>query len=282
MKLSYRNQKNAQAISQFWGKPLNKPDWYKIEALSEDESEIMIYDVVGWPYNDASELVRNLNSIKTKTITVRINSPGGDVFDGIAIYNALKNHSSKVITRNEGLAASIASIIAMAGKEIQAYSNAMLMIHNAWTYAAGDASLMREIADLLEQIDGNLLDIYVSQAKIGKKETKAMMDAETWMTAKEAKEKGFIDTVLESGKATKAQFDLSVFNNVPDDLLANEASHKKPTEREIEKALRESGLSKNQAQAVLARGWKAICADEAVIEAVKKTLEIIGGSQWKN
>lgn len=271
MKLNYRNQRNAEATAKYWNKPLDRPDWYKINVLSDDEAEIMIYDVIGWPFNDAAELVRNLNAIKAKTITVRINSPGGDVFDGTAIFNALKNHSSKVITRIEGMALSMASVIAMAGKEVQAYSNIMMMIHNAWVFTIGDANLLRETADLLDKIDGNILDIYTAQAKTGKKETKAMMDAETWMTAAEAKEKGFIDTILESGKAAKAQFDLSMFMNVPDDLMP-EGNHE-PTIRDLEKALRDAGLSKNSAKAVLARGWKSGAQDQETLEAAQEILK---------
>jgi len=271
MKLKYRNQRNAEAVAKYWNKSLDHPDWYKIEALSDDEAEIMIYDIIGWPFNDAGEFVRNLNAIMASTITVRINSPGGDVFDGTAIFNALKNHSSKIITRIEGMALSMASVIAMAGKEVQAYSNTMMMIHNAGVLAIGDANLLREVADLLDKIDGNILDIYTAQAKTGKKETKAMMDAETWMTAKEAKEKGFIDTILESGKAAKAQFDLSMFAHVPDDLLIN--SDHEPTIRDLEKVLRDAGLSKNSAKAVLARGWKAGSTEAEALEAAKETLK---------
>ncbi len=273
MKYNYRNIKNAEAVSRFWGKSLDSPDWYKIEALSDDESEILIYDIIGWPYNDAGEFIRNLNDIKTKIIMVRINSPGGDVFDGTAIFNALKNHSSKVITRIEGMALSMASVIAMAGKEIQAYSNTMMMIHNARIFTLGDSNLLREVADLLDKIDSNILDIYVSQAKIGKKEIKTMMNAETWMNAEEAKEKGFIDTVLESGKKAKAQFDLSIFAHVPDGLMLEHEL----TIRDLEKALRDAGLSKNSAKAILARGWKTGSVEIEAIEAAQKTLKIMTG-----
>lgn len=272
MNLNYRNQRNAEATAKYWNKPLDRPDWYKINALSDDEAEIMIYDVIGWPYNDTSELIRSLNAMKAKTITVRINSPGGDVFDGTAIFNALKNHSSKVITRIEALAASIASVIAMAGKEVQAYSNTMMMIHNSWVLAIGDANLLRETADVLDKIDGNILDIYTGQAKTGKKETKAMMDAVTWMTAKEAKEKGFIDTILESGKAAKAQFDTSIFANCPDCLMSDD-DHE-PTIRDLEKALRDAGLSKNSAKTILAGGWKALSAqDQEALEVAQEILK---------
>ncbi len=276
MKLSYRTAKNAEAVARFWGKPLDKPDWYRIEAAADDEAEVMIYDVVGWPYNDASELVRHLSGMTAKTITVRINSPGGDMFDGMAIFNALQSHSSKVVTRGEGLAASVASILLLAGKEVQAYANSMMMVHNAWTWAAGNQYDLREIADILEKIDGNLVDIYAGNSKIGKREVTQMMKDETWMTAKEAKEKGFVDTILD-GKSAKAQFDLSMFANVPDDLRGQGREY---TEREKEKALRDVGFSQRDAKAILAGCWKASMRMEQEEEqAAERLLKIISGGK---
>lgn len=248
--MKYRNQKNAEAVSKIWNKPLDKSDWYKIQALADDETEIMIYDYIGWPFNDAGEFIRALNGIASSTIKVRINSPGGDVFDGVAIFNALQTHKAKVITRIDSLAASAASFIAMAGKEVQAYQSAMLMIHNSLVYTVGNQYDLREIADILEKIDGNMTDIYTANSNVGKKEIKEMMKAETWLTAKEAKEKGFIDTILDGKGNVKAQFDLSIFANCPDCLQGN--NKQESTEREKEKALRDVGLSLKEAKAFLA------------------------------
>ncbi len=222
MKFNYRNQKNADAIAAYWNKPLNKPDWYSVQALADDIQEIFIYDIIGWPYNDVGELVRIMAGIKDKPILARINSPGGDIFDGMALFNAFANHPGGVTTRIESLAASAASVLAMAGKKVEAYKNTMLMIHNAWVFAIGDQNALREIADLLEKIDGNILDVYTGKTKTGKKEMKQMMDDETWMTAQEAKDMGFIDIILTSGKAVKAQFDLSIFAHVPNGIMAEE------------------------------------------------------------
>lgn len=257
MKLSYRNSRNAEAVARFWGKALEKPDWYSVKDQSEDEAEIMIYDVIGWPFNDANELVRSIGAMKTKAITVRINSPGGDVFDGTAIFNALANHPAKVTTRVEGLAASMGSVLAMAGKEVQAYSNTWMMIHDPWVLAMGNQYELRDIADVLEKIGGSLLDIYTGKTKTGKKEMKQMMADETWMTAAEAEKKGFVDTVLTSGKAAKAHFDLGVFANVPDGLSA-EREGKDLDEREIERALRDAGASRSFAKAIVAGRFKAL------------------------
>lgn len=279
MNLKYRNKHGAEATARFWGKTLDKKDWYKVEALSDDEAEVLIYDVIGWPFNDAGDLVRALAEMKQKTITVRINSPGGDVFDAMAIFNALQSHKSKVVTRIESLAASAASVIALAGKEVQAYKNAMVMIHEPWIYTAGNQYDLREMADILEKISGNMIDIYSGNSSVGKKEAKQMMKDETWLTAKEAKDKGFIDTIVD-GKAAKAQFDLSMFANVPDGLdLEN---NQKPTVREIERALRDVRLTQSEAKAFIAGGLKALGGEQNEIDVAKidQLSKILKGGQY--
>jgi len=275
MNQKYRNRKTAEAVARFWNKPLDKPDWFKVQAISDDETEIMIYDVIGWPFISADDFVRALAGITAKTVTVRINSPGGDVFDGMAIFNALKTYNGKVVTRIEGIAASMASVIALAGKEVQAYANTMYMIHEPYAFTAGNQYSLRELADILEKMSGQMIDIYSSNASPGKREIAQMMKDEAWLTAKEAKEKGFIDTIID-GKAAKAQFDLSMFANAPEGYVANREGE--PTQRQIEKVLRDAGLSKNKAQAVLAGGWKAASGEHDptdVIESAKKVFNLI-------
>jgi ATP-dependent Clp endopeptidase proteolytic subunit ClpP len=281
MKLSYRTEKNAKLIASFWGKSLDKPDWYRVEALSENEAEIIIYDVIGYPYNDAFDLVRALGNITAKNITVRINSPGGDVFDGVAIFNALKDHEANVITKIEGLAASMASIVALAGDEVQAHKNAMYMIHDPWVLAAGNQYDLREIADILGKIGGNMLDIYYDKSSIGKRELKAMMKEETWFTAAEAKDRGLIDTVLEAG-AAKAKFDLSIFANVPDELEDAGREGATLSKQEIERALRDAGASRSFAKSIAARrsngdSQRDVGSVKADIGKILKLQQIIGG-----
>jgi len=277
----YRNDKNSEAISRLWGKPLDKPDWYSIKAQREDETEIIIYDVIGWPFIDADAFVRDLAGIRTGKITVRINSPGGDVFDGLAIFNALAAHKAKVTTRIEGLASSIASIVAMAGDEVQAYKSAMYMIHDPWVLAIGNQYDLRETADILEKIGRNLLDIYADHSNVGKRDLKQMMKDETWFTAKEAQDQGFIDTVLDAGEPVRAQFDLSVFAKAPESVkMQNDPgdSPHKVDKRTLEHALRDVGLSQRDAKAVLARGFAVINEEEAraqVIEAAEGLLQIM-------
>ena len=277
MNLSYRNQKNAEAVSRFWGKPLDRPEWYKIEASANDQAEILVYDVIGWPYNDAGDLVRYVNSLGDKDILVRLNTPGGDVFDGMAIFNSLANHKGKVTIRIEALAASMGSVLAMAGKEIQAYGNTMMMIHDPWTYMAGNQYELRDMADLLEKISGNMLDVYTGRSKVGKREMKEIMKAETWYTAKEAKEKGFINTILETGKATKAQFDLTMYTNAPDGICSIEG--RDLTEREIERALRDAGASRSFAKAIVAERFKPLRDAELKAEAESLIQKIHNGGK---
>jgi ATP-dependent Clp endopeptidase proteolytic subunit ClpP len=282
MKLAYRSEKNAEAVARFWGKSLEKPDWYRIEAKdNDDNAEIIIYDVIGWPYNDAFDLVRALGNIKAKNITVRINSPGGDVFDGVAIFNALKDHDARVTTKIEGLAASMASVVALAGDEVQAHKNTMYMIHDPWVLAAGNQYDLREIADILQKIGGNMLDIYYDKSNIGKRELKAMMKEETWFTAQEAKDRGLIDTVVDAG-AAKAKFDLSIFANVPDELEDSDREGATLSKQEIERALRDAGASRSFAKSIAARrsngdSQRDVGSVKADIGKILKLQQIIGG-----
>lgn len=269
MKLSYRNSRNAQIVAEHYNKPLDKPDWYKITAAeSDEEADILLYDYIGWPYNDAGEFVRAIGELKQKKITVRINSPGGDVWDANAIHNAIKDHPSKPITRIESLAASAASYIGIAGHKKQAYKNTMMMIHEPWVFTMGDQFELRELADLLEQISGIMVEMYADNTNVGKRELKEMLKAETWMNAKKMKEKGFIDTILEAGKPVKAEFDLSMFANAPEDITNIKDIYYEPTIRDAEKALRDVGFHQNTAKGMLA-GSKQTIADKEEIETLK-------------
>ncbi len=247
MNQSLRTEKNALAIAAYWGKSLEKKDWFSISA-SENENQIIIYDIIGWPWNDPKDIVNALSSMKDKEVTMKINSPGGSVFDGLSIFNAAMTHGN-VNMVIEGLAASIASIIPLAGKTVKAYSSSMVMIHEPWGVVAGNQHDFRNYAEVIGKINTNMIDIYSQHTDIGKREWKDLLEkGEVWWTAKEAKSHGFIDEII-SGKSAKAQFDLSMFANVPDNL--------KPTSnidiRNIEKILRDGGVSNKQAKTVIAR-----------------------------
>jgi ATP-dependent Clp protease protease subunit len=133
-------------------------------------------------------------------LDIYINSGGGDVFAGFAIYNMLKRHAAKKTVYVDGLAASIASVIAMAGDKIIMPENAMLMIHNAWANVRGNKAKLRKIADEMEKMDGLLADTYMSRSGKGKDDIVALMDAETWFTAAEAVEAGLADEIEASKK----------------------------------------------------------------------------------
>ena len=159
-------------------------------------------DIYGEVYADDNSVKEQLANMQSaKEITVNINSVGGDVFTGISIYNMLKRHKAKIIVNVDGLAASIASVIAMAGDVIRMPSNSMMMIHNAMTMVAGNANDLRSTADLLEKVTDTLMSAYLDRSdKLERNELKALLDAETWLSAEEAKELGLIDEVITSKK----------------------------------------------------------------------------------
>lgn len=192
--------------------------WFSIKAQAEsDQADVLIYDYIGWGGVTAADFVKALTAITAKTINVRINTPGGDVFDGLAIFNSLKAHGAQVHVKVDGLAASIGSIIAMAGDTITMGQSAFMMIHNPWALAIGNAADMREMAATLDKIGGSLADIYATRAKITKEQAQSWMDAETWFTAEEAKAAGLADVVQGAGDSAQAKtaFDLSGYAKVP-------------------------------------------------------------------
>lgn len=251
----YRNDSSAKSIAAFWGKSLKDKDWYAIETKG-DTTEIRIYDIIGWPFVDADTFVSDLSNIDSPNITVGINSPGGDVFDGTAIYNALKNHPAKITTRIDGIAASMASIIALAGDEIQIADNAYFMIHNPWSIAAGDYRDFKKESELLDKIGSTLALTYSNRTGISIDDVKALMDDETWIVGSELVEKGFADTVIE-GKTAKASFDLGMYSNAPKDIKGEKEKHPVKTERELERVLtQDAGLTRSQAKAIIKSGFK--------------------------
>lgn len=237
--------------------------WFRIENAAEsDSAEIYIYDAIHWFGVDVNELVDQLRRTKASTLHVRINSPGGDVFDGVAIYNALIRHDARVVVHVDGLAASIASVIAMAGDEIRMHEGSMMMIHDPWMIAIGPASEMRDAADLLDKVGRSISGIYEKRTGMSRDEISELMAAETWMDPEEAREKGFADKLVDSeGKAGPAnRFDLSAFRNVPE-RLATEPEASRPSIdniREFEAFLRDAGgFSRNAARAIASGGFRA-------------------------
>lgn len=187
---------------------------YRIVCQGDDEAEILIYDTIGpswWEETvTAKQFVKDLKAIgDKKNLHVRINSPGGSVFDGIAIYNALTNHKGQVKVTIEGIALSMASGIAMAGDTINMADNALMMVHNPQGWAQGESKDLRAYADLMDKVKGNLIKAYVNKSGKDDAEISALMDAETWMTAEEAFTLGLIDNVIEASGNVAASFDLN-------------------------------------------------------------------------
>jgi ATP-dependent protease ClpP protease subunit len=159
---------------------------------SNGEAEIFLYDEIGGWGVTANQFKDGLLSLgDVKTITLNLSSPGGDVFDGAAIFNLLAKHEAKVIVSVDGMALSAASVVMMAGDEIKLAENAMVMIHDPWSITAGDAAQMRKTADLLDTVKGTIIGVYAARTKNSEQQLAQWMSAETWWTAAEAKAVGF-------------------------------------------------------------------------------------------
>lgn len=209
----------------------------KADADTDDEGEptrdgdttiIDIYDEIGWFGAGAKDFVRDLRGIKTPQIEVHLNSPGGDVFDALAIYNGLRQHKAHVHVIVDSLAASSASFIAMAGDKVTAMANAMLMIHDPWGLVIGNAADMRELADLLDKHGDNIAAIYAARAGGDVATWRERMLEETWYLADEAYQAGLVDEVDDAdGRPVENAWDLSVFTRpVP---IPNEPAPGEPT-----------------------------------------------------
>ncbi len=268
----------------------------RLKTLARQKSEIkaqgnelMLYGAIGSYYDelDGKRIVEQIGAM-TGDITVRVNSPGGDVFDGIAIMNALKKHGEekgKVTVVVEALAASIASVIAIgAADELVMSEGSYLMIHNPWTIAIGNAAEFEQVAGVLRQLAGTLAGIYARKSGKTKEEMQVLMDAETWIDSAKALELGFADKAEGEEAASVENFDLSMFDNVPETLRIAAKGTKPTTIRDFEKILRNAGFSRSEARAVASNGFGALNqreADEeidsakllAALETAKKTFK---------
>lgn len=193
-------------------------NWYEVQNMDGREADIYIYDEIGFFGTLAEDFVAELNSIDADLLNVHINSPGGSVFEGLAIYNALRSHKALVSVHIDGLAASIASIIAMAGDEVTIADNAMLMIHKPAVLMFGQAPDLRKEADLLDKIESQLVSTYAKRSSATPEQISAWMQEEKWFTGAEAVDAGFADKISEPKKvaASLTKWDLSYFNNAPD------------------------------------------------------------------
>ncbi|WP_367154659.1 ClpP-like prohead protease/major capsid protein fusion protein [Methylomonas sp. HYX-M1] len=195
--------------------------WYAIRVKAEAKAaEILIFGDIGeswWGESvTAKDFVKELNALDVDAITVRINSIGGSVPDGLAIYNAIKRHKAQITTSNEGMALSIASLILMAGDTVEMADNAMLMIHAPWAYAGGNAAELRNAADVLDMWADAMSTSYAAKTGKDKADMLALLTDgdDHWYTAEQARADGFIDAVVEA-MPVAASFDLSRYRNLP-------------------------------------------------------------------
>jgi ATP-dependent Clp endopeptidase proteolytic subunit ClpP len=215
--------------------------WYALSARAEvRQTEISIFDEIGYYGVSAKQFIGDLKRVPADhEIVLKIHSPGGEVFDGNAIFNALKRHPGGVTVQIEGLAASMATVISLAGAPVKMAANGFYMIHNPWGVAMGDADEMRDQAALLEKIREGMIAAYASKSGQEPEQIAAWMDAETWFSAEEAQAAGFVDEVTDSLAiaASANKFSrLGKFRNAPSDLTARSVDmdqEVKPSEEEV-------------------------------------------------
>ena len=189
------------------------PSWFKIRNAGTS-AEISIYEEIGMGGVTPASFISQLTALGKIPITVRINSLGGSVFDGLAIYNLLRDHVGGVTIKIDGVAASMASVVAMAGTRVIMSESALMMIHNPNSEVAGEASDLRNMAQVLDQVKNSLVAAYHRKTKMAPNKIAMMMDAETWMSAPEALALGFIDAV-EKSAVLVAKFDSSRMPTLP-------------------------------------------------------------------
>lgn len=198
-----------------------KSKFWNFTAKSKDDGELTLYgDIssVSWFGDEITpvQFKQDLDGLgDIKNLNIYINSGGGDVFAGQAIYSIIKRHKANKTVYVDGLAASIASVIAMAGDKVVMPSNAMMMIHDPYTIMIGNATEMRKMADDLEKITESIVNVYAEKSGMNDMDILALMNVETWMTAEDAKQYGFADEVEAEKKiAASVKGDSVIFNGV--------------------------------------------------------------------
>jgi ATP-dependent Clp protease, protease subunit len=266
-----------------------KRSWYKFQAAAGNKpATLSIYDDIGMWGVTARDFIAELRNF-SGDLELEVSSLGGSVFEGVAIYNALKRYreqeGNSLTVRVMGVAASIASYIAMAGGKIVMPANTYLMVHKPWGGVAGNADEMRDYADVLDKIEGSLIGAYASRSGKSEDEIRTLLAEDTWMTAQEAVDAGFADEVVEaievesSYEAERLPENLrQVFAASQDDLPADPpADDEKPTSDDEQQAaakpfaedaqalITAAGLQDHAVPIILA------CAD---VEQVKARIEV--------
>ncbi|AZR95106.1 peptidase [Bordetella trematum] len=217
---------------------------------SKEDRSISVYDVIGYDWwtgegVTAKRVASALRGMGAGPVTVNVNSPGGDMFEGLAIYNLLREHQGEVTIKVLGLAASAASIIAMAGDTVQIARAGFLMIHNCWVVAQGNRHDLREFAATMEPFDAAMADIYAARTGQEMDVVQRQMDGETWIGGSQAVEQGFADELLASDQVDKANTKTSA-----------------SAVRRVEAVMRAAGLPRSEAQRLIS-DFKSSLSDSA-------------------
>ena len=256
--------------------------WFEIKNKAE-KAEIWIYEMIGedfWTGEGitAKAFQKELSAIKASQIDLHINSPGGEVFDGLTIFNLIKQHPANVTSYIDGLAASIASVIALSGDKVVMAENALYMMHNPYGMVMGNAEDMRKMADTLEKVSGSISMAYENKSGKSSDEIKVLMNEETWMSADEAFEAGFVDEISDQmDMAACAKFvpmmAKAKFKNVPENLSGD----KKPpdNERDLEGILRDAGYTRKEAKSIIAGGFKGVLRDAELPEKPNEVTPVL-------
>ncbi len=258
-----------------------KPGSVRVNSAAGAEAEILIYGDIGGSWWDegitGESISKEIAAIDAEEINVRVNSGGGLVFEGLAIYNALARHSAKIIMHVDSIAASIASVILMAGDEIRISEGAQVMVHKPWSGLYGDANALRKEAEILDKLEGGIIDIYAARTGAKRADLESWVNSETWFTGQEAVDAGFADSMTPAKKkkaASSALFNL--FKNAPQSLLAAADA---PEIREFEAFLRDGeGLSNAQAKRIAAQAARGLDRDDPPNPQAKPLRDVGGES----
>ncbi len=201
-----------------------KKNWYNISGKASDGIvDIYIFDEIGAYGLNAQSFIDEIKPFKNSALNIHINCVGGDVFDGMAIYNVIKKRTAETTVYREGWPAVLGAVLALAADNVGMGGNSLFMIHNAWGGAMGEAKEMKKTAKLLDKISGEIADIYVKKTNLPYNKVQEMMDEETWLNADEAYELGFIDSISDAIKVA-AKYDVSKFKNITNEEVSNKLS----------------------------------------------------------
>lgn len=228
---------------------------WRVNRLSNEVADVFIYgDIGSWMDGlTANDFAREVVALDVGNLNVRLNSGGGSVFEGQAIYNTLSQHKARVTVTIDGVAASIASVIAMAGDEIRITEGSHIMVHKPWSMAMGDADSMRKEAEVLDSLESGIIDIYAARTGKNTKQLTDWVSAETWFKGQAAVDAGFADSVIPA-KRRENYARSNIFNSflhTPVDILDELCNI--PHVRELERVLRDvEGFSQTQAKRIIA------------------------------